>query len=127
MARIDQFKVHKSWEDWIILGLGAALIVSPAFDSVTRTPLVLLNAIMVGFLILCLAISELSLIEQWDEWVSLVLGIWMIVAPSALGYVGTGILWFWHMAIGAIVALLALLELWQDWSLSDEELSKRGQ
>ena len=45
----------------------------------------------------------------------------MIFAPLALGYFGVGTLWFWHMAIGAAVALIALLELWQDWKPTNGE------
>ena len=116
MARLDQMKIHKSWEDWVILGLGAALIVSSAFDPVSLIPVALLNAIVVGFLILCC----------WDERANLALGAWMIVAPLALGYFGVGRLWLWHMAMGAAVALLALLELWQDWRPTTDE-AKRGQ
>ena len=127
MASLDQFKIHKSWEDWAILGLGAALIVSPALDPAVPTPLVVLNVIVVGFLILCLAISELSLIERWDEWGNLLLGAWMIVAPSALGYLGGSTLGVWHMAIGAAVALLALLEIWQDRRRPADDATKHGQ
>jgi hypothetical protein len=126
MASLDQMKIHKSWEDWAVLAFGAALIVSPALDPASLTPVVLLNSIVVGFLILCLAISELSLAERWDEQANLALGVWMIVAPLALGYFGVGTLWFWHMVIGAAVALIALLELWQDWKPINDE-AKGGQ
>ena len=126
MARLDQMKIHKSWEDWVILGLGAALIVSPAFDPVSLMPVALPNAILVGFLILCFALSELSVVERWDERANLALGAWMIVAPLALGYFGVGTLWLWHMVTGAAVALLAMLELWQDWKPTNDE-AKGGQ
>lgn len=114
MARLVQLSLHRSWEDWTALLCGAVLIVSPAFDSAMLTPVVLLNAIVVGFIILCLAMSELSLIERWEERAYLLCGLWMMLAPLALGYFGSGSLWIWHMAIGAVVALLAVLELWQD-------------
>ena len=90
MAGLVQMKIHKSWEDWVVLGLGAALIVSPAFDPVSLIPVALLNAIVVGFLILCFALSELLLVERWDERANLALGAWMSVAPLALGYFGVG-------------------------------------
>lgn len=120
MVSLDQMKIHKSWEDWAVFAFGATLIMSPAFDPASLTPLVLLNSIVVGFLILCLAISELSLVERWDEQANLALGVWMIVAPLVLGYSEVGTLWFWHMVIGAAVALIALLELWQDWKPTND-------
>ncbi len=113
MLRIDQLKAHRSWEDWIIFSLGATLIVSPAFDP-RHTSLALLNAIVIGFLVLCLALSELSLMERWDERATLMFGVWMIVSPFMLGYFQDGSLWYWHTALGAGLAIMAALELWQE-------------
>jgi hypothetical protein len=48
------------------------------------------------------------------------------VSPFALGYADNGVLMVWHFALGAAVVLLAALELWQDWKLSDEELVRNG-
>jgi hypothetical protein len=33
---------------------------------------------------------------------------------------------YWHFGLGAVVVLLAVLELWQDWNLSDEEFARHG-
>jgi hypothetical protein len=33
---------------------------------------------------------------------------------------------YWHFVLGAIVVLLAAVELWQDWRLSDQELARHG-
>jgi hypothetical protein len=43
-------------------------------------------------------------------------------SPCQLGAVHT-----WHFVLGALVALLAVVELWQDWNLSDKELAQHGQ
>jgi hypothetical protein len=32
-----------------------------------------------------------------------------------------------HFIFGAVVAVLAVLELWQDWKLCDRELARHGQ
>ena len=34
---------------------------------------------------------------------------------------------FWHTGLGGIVVLLAALQLWQDWDLSEQDLAKHGQ
>lgn len=117
MLRIAQLKAHRSWEDWTIFGIGTALIFSPALDP-AYTSLALLNAIVVGFLVICLAMSELSLVERWDERAALFFGVWMIVSPFVLGYFESGSLWFWHIALGAALSAMATLELWQDFGSS---------
>ncbi|MGO4838094.1 SPW repeat protein [Rhizobiaceae sp. 2RAB30] len=42
----------------------------------------------------------------------LICGAWMVIQPFVLRYGGT--LRTWHIVLGAVVALLALLEIWQD-------------
>jgi hypothetical protein len=44
-----------------------------------------------------------------------------------LGYSGDEALRAWHVTLGAIVALLGALQLWQDWRLSEQELTKHPQ
>ena len=56
----------------------------------------------------------------------LALGLWLIASPFIFGFAGTGELRYWHFILDAVVALLALLELWQDWTLSDKELAQHG-
>jgi hypothetical protein len=53
--------------------------------------------------------------------------LWLIVSPFTLGYAEAGALRYWHFVLGAVVALLAALELWQDWKLTDEQLVQHGQ
>jgi len=56
-----------------------------------------------------------------------VLGLWLIASPYMFGYSGDGLLVFWHSSLGGLVVLLAALQLWQDWDLSDQEMLKLGQ
>jgi hypothetical protein len=39
------------------------------------------------------------------------------------GYADAGTLRYWHFMLGVAVALLAILELRQDWKLSDTEIA----
>jgi hypothetical protein len=43
------------------------------------------------------------------------------------GYSGDGMLQFYHSSLGGLVVLLAALQLWQDWNLSDYDMLKHGQ
>jgi xanthine/uracil permease len=114
MARINPLLEHKSWEDWTVFGLGTAWLLSPIIDETAISPIVVANVVLVGIVLLALAVSELMLPERWDARATIGLGVWMMLAPSIIGYPGNGKLAFWHVLIGALVAMIAALELWQD-------------
>lgn len=117
MANLIFSRVHKSWEDWAVFALGGALLFSPMLDSSALSPLVVSNIVIVGFAVMAVAISEMMLAERWDARMSLGLGVWTIVAPYLLGYGGK--LAFWHVVIGALIAVLSMFELWQDAARKD--------
>jgi len=68
---------------------------------------------------------ELAGLQRWEEVGEIACGLWLIVSPFVFGYAGT--LRYSHFALGALVALLAVAELWQDWKLSEKELAQHGQ
>ena len=57
---------------------------------------------------------------------AIVLGLWLIVSPFVFDYAGADALRVWHFVLGGLVVALAVLELWQDWPLSDQELARHG-
>ena len=61
-------------------------------------------------------------LERSEEAGLMVCGLWLIASPFTFGYADTGTLMYWHFVLGTVVVLLAVLELWQDWELSDKEL-----
>jgi SPW repeat len=93
------------------LVLGAFLFSSPwifgfANDAPTQ------NAVVCGAAIAILSIAALAAFAVWEEWLNLILGVWVLVSPWALGFAGTTITTTVHVAVGAIVAILAAIELW---------------
>lgn len=50
-----------------------------------------------------------------------------MASPFILGYADAGMLRYWHFVLGALVALLAAMELWRDWRLSEKEIAQHGQ
>lgn len=112
MDRTTFLKTHRAWEDWAVLLLGALVILSPAVDPTWVTPAALINAATVGFLVVTLAMTELAYNERWEERLSLVTGLWLIMAPTLLGYGGA--LQLTHIVLGLLIAGFAALELWQD-------------
>jgi hypothetical protein len=121
------FKTHRSWEDWIGMLMGVLIGISPWLAEQQAEPAVMWNAVLVGALVLGLSQLEYVSLQRWQETGEIALGLWLIVSPFTFGYAEAGPLRYWHFVLGAIVAMLAALELWQDWKLSDKELAQHGQ
>jgi hypothetical protein len=88
---------------------------------------VILNTVTVGILVFGLAQLEYIALQRWQEVGEVMLGMWLIASPYVFGYFDDGLLRFWHSSLGGLVVLLAALQLWQDWELSDQEMLKHGQ
>ena len=112
-------KVHRTWEDGASLVLGLMIGLSPWFYDEPAVPAVLLNSALTGLVVLALAQMELVRLRRWEEIAQLACGLWLSASPFIFDYFHQHHLRFWHWALGACVAVLALLELWQDWDRSD--------
>ncbi|MGA7485382.1 MAG: SPW repeat protein [Xanthobacteraceae bacterium] len=123
----EVFGVHRTWEDWVSMVLGVLIGISPWLASEQSDVAVNWNAVIVGALVIGLAALELAGLQRWEEVGEIVCGLWLIVSPFIFGYGDAGALRYWHFALGALVALLAVAELWQDWKLSEKELAQHGQ
>lgn len=96
--------------DVLNLILGAFLLISPwifAFDSGAQTQ----NAVICGIIIAVLSIAALSAFTEWEEWLNLIVGLWALVSPWVLGFVGTNAMAV-HVIVGILVAVIAAVELW---------------
>jgi hypothetical protein len=123
----ELFKVHRTWEDWVSIALGVLVGLSPWLAGEQGDAAVNWNAVILGALVIALGALELSGLQRWEEAVEIACGLWLIVSPFLFGYADAGTLRYWHFALGALVALLAVVELWQDWKLNEKELAQHGQ
>ena len=126
MAGIRFFNVHYKWEDWFGMALGVLIGLSPWIAVRPEGELPMLNAIMVGAAVLLLAETELVDLHRWEETLELLCGVWLVASPFMFSY-ATHALATWHFTLGGIVMLLAAVELWQDWTLTDEQLVRQRQ
>jgi hypothetical protein len=126
MAGIRFLNVHRGWEDWLGMLLGVMIVLSPWFAGRAAGELPVLNAVAVGAAVLLLAESELVDLHRWEESLELLCGLWLIAAPFVFEYTWAA-LSTWHFALGGIVALLAAIELWQDRTLTDQQMAQHGQ
>ena len=91
--------------------LGAFLFFSPwifAFEGGKVSQ----NATIAGIIIVVLAIAALSAFAVWEEWLNLIVGLWALVSPWVLGFQGSTTPRMVHVIVGALVAILAAVELW---------------
>ena len=109
MAGIRILGVHRTWEDWVGILLGVLIGLSPLFAAQEDNQSVMWNAIIIGALVLSLAAFELVDLHRWEEIGEIACGLWLIASPYIFGYVGTGMLQYWHFGLGAVVVLLAAM------------------
>jgi hypothetical protein len=126
MAGIRLFNVHYTWEDCVSMGLGALIVLTSWIGSDVVSQTVATNATIVGILLLALGASEVVDLRRWEESLEAACGLWLIASPFIFGYADAGTLRYWHFVLGIAVVLLAVLELRQDWRLSDTELARRS-
>jgi hypothetical protein len=124
MAGIRLFNVHYVWEDYLSMGLGALILLTSwrlgDVDAVAT------NAAIVGILVLALGAFEFVDLRRWEEGLETACGLWLVASPFIFGYADAGTLRYWHFVLGTAVVLLTVLELWQDWKLSDAELAQHS-
>ncbi|MGO4683702.1 SPW repeat protein [Hyphomicrobium sp. 2TAF46] len=100
--------ITSDWQDSANVLLGIALFISPwALNYVTETNAAL-NAHIVGAVITLLALAALFAFRVWEEWISAVLGAWLIIAPWVLNFSGHTVATRMSMLIGIATIVLAL-------------------
>ena len=134
MSDFRFFNTHRTWEDWLGMLLGVLIVVSPWFPTQgghevidADRSYVILNTFAVGIIVFGLGQLEYVALQRWEEVAGILLGLWLIASPYMFGYSGDGMLRFYHSSLGSLVLLLAALQLWQDWDLSEQDLARHGQ
>ena len=103
-----QEKVSTAWQDAINLVLGAWLVLSPFILGYAGEAAPARNAYVVGATIVVMAAAAIWAFQKWEEWISVLLGLWLIASPWALGYSAMQTPLWNQIVIGVIVGGLAL-------------------
>ncbi|MER3479444.1 MAG: hypothetical protein C4327_02900 [Meiothermus sp.] len=96
------------WQDISNLVLGLWLVLSPWILGYASTSAALWNGILVGIVVAVLALTHMRGGPLWEEWVSLALGIWLILSPWLLGFSSLSVPTWNAVVVGVLVAILAL-------------------
>jgi hypothetical protein len=100
--------ITSDWQDSLNFLLGLGLFLSPwALGYVTEGGAAL-NAHIVGVVILVMALAALFAFRVWEEWISAILGAWLIVAPWVLNFSGHPAATRTSVLIGIATLVLAI-------------------
>ena len=114
VPKVNVLKVHRNWEDWFSAGLGALLLLTlAALQGQVPLP-VMYSVVAVGVAVLALSLSEIIMAGRWEEVIQFGIGLWLAVSVFVLDYGAAGQLRIGHFVIGALVAIMAAFEFWQD-------------
>jgi hypothetical protein len=80
-----------------------------------------LNAAITGLLITGVSLAPFVERERWQAWAALAFGAWAIVSPWIAGFESVADARWAHIALGAVVALLAGIALWRTFTAPPAE------
>jgi hypothetical protein len=103
--------MRQRWQDWVNVVLGAWLFFSPFFGVGGTAGPAAWDSFLFGMAIAFLAALALAQPQKWEEALNFVIGIWLIVAPFALGFAHLRAPTWNHALVGLIVAGGALWAL----------------
>lgn len=102
------------WQDWVMLVLGIWLFFSPFWMAgyLSAGSGAAWNSYILGVLVVIFAAAALSTGRRWEEWVQLVLGIWLIISPFILSYYAREYGGAWNqIIIGLLIGIDAIWAL----------------
>ena len=112
--------VNKRWQDWINLLLGIWLFFSPwILGFYSSIPGQSWNFFIIGVAFFVFALAAVNMRTLWEEWVNLVLGIWMIISPWVLRYSANATARDDAVVVGIVVAVLSI------WALAEKHMPVR--
>lgn len=100
-------------QDWVNLVCAVLLFVSPWILAFSGDAAATRAAWITGVVVAVFAVAALMQFAEWEEWISGLLGVWMIVAPWIVGFATVGLAVAAFVVLGIVVALAAASELWQ--------------
>jgi len=66
---------------------------------------------LTGALLVLISVAAILAFSEWEEWIRIALGLWMIGSPWLLGFAHTRAMHI-SVGIGCVVVYLTALELW---------------
>ena len=104
------FKTLK-WEDWLGIALGAFLLASPWIFGYSDSSAPMMNALVMGSILVFEELLEVGEHETVEEWIDVAAGLWLMAAPSVLGFSSEAAAALTSFADGAFTVIFAALAM----------------
>ena len=96
------------WSNWLNLILAVWLFISPWVLPVTAAGAWAWDAWIVGVVVAVLSIAALTRMAQWEDWINLILGVWLFISPWIFGYVATPVAAWNSWIVGVLFFLIGI-------------------
>ena len=103
---------EKNVQDWISLVCGVLLFISPWALGFAGDLMAARTAWVGGIVIAVMAIAALVQFAEWEEWVTLIVGLAVAISPWVLGFAALHHALAACVVLGLIVALASVTEIW---------------
>ena len=104
----------RRWQDWANLVLGAWLLASPWALRYTGSTAAW-NAYALGAGIVVFALIAAYMPKAWEEIINMLLGVWLVVSPFALGFSATTEVALHTVVVGILATAFAI------WAMSNDQ------
>lgn len=109
--------LDNDWQDLLIFIAGLWLFLSPfLLQYISSNPSAAGTSFMVGSLMIGLAMTGLSIHQFWEEWINLVLAVFLMATPWIFEFTTEPVVMWNVISVGVIAAICAFWVLKQGYS-----------
>ena len=101
-------RTSEQWQDAVNIILSIWLFVSPWALGFSGAEVPAWNAWEVAVIVFVLSVASLTQFQKWEEWINVLLGIWLIISPWVLHFSAATRETSNAIIVGIVVGLLAL-------------------
>ena len=105
--------LRRPFQYWSVVVL-SILIPSAALLGESSDVNVPMNATLLSLVLLASTVFELAHLHWWQDTSELLCAFWLIGSPFIFGYAEAGQLRYWHIVLGALLAGIAIFNLWEE-------------
>jgi uncharacterized membrane protein HdeD (DUF308 family) len=105
-------RAENNVQDWINLVCGVLLFISPWVLSFTGDLMAARTAWVGGVIFFLLGVAALAQFAEWEEWLALIVGVLVVIAPWVLGFAAIHAATWSCVVLGVIVVLSSISEIW---------------
>jgi hypothetical protein len=108
------------------IALGGFLFVAPWVLGFGQETWAALNAQLSGAVVILLSLLAVVRTYDWEEWLNVMAGLWIMGAPWLLWFEGVPAARWTHVIVGFCITAVAAYELYRLYFMPNEMSSRRG-